>query len=149
MNRVEFGRIGLVVVLLVGCVANIGCNSGSSASSQARRQQTSRLRLVVGMFVSSQQALGRPPRDEAEFKQYINQNGSRVLEHAGVSSADELLVSERDGKPLVVLYQPTPQQKATGVIAYEAEGVDGRRDVGFQLGNIQSMTDAEFAELGL
>jgi hypothetical protein len=140
-------RFAVIATLLVSLVLANGCGPGVDAD--ARRTQNSRLRDVISMYVYSMRTLGRPPRDEAEFKEFINKQGGKVLEKSGVSSADELLVSEHDGKPLVVLYQKPTSGKAAGIIAYEAEGVDGVRDVGYELGNIVEMNEEQFSELGL
>jgi hypothetical protein len=147
VTRFAKARIVVVTTLLVGLLLESGCGSGSNADS--RRLQSSRLRDVISLYIYAGRALGRPPRDETEFKEFINNQGGKVLEKVGVSSADEMLVSERDGKPFVVLYKKPTSDKAAGIVAYEAEGVDGVRDVGYELGNISEMNEDQFAELGL
>lgn len=140
-------RVAVVTTLLMGLLLQAGC--GPKSSTESSRKQSSRLRDVISLYIYAGRALGRPPRDEAEFKEFINKQGSKVLEKAGVDTADELLVSERDGKPFVILYQRPTGEKTAGIVAYEAEGVDGYRDVGYELGNIVEMNEEQFAELGL
>lgn len=147
MTGIATPRMVVVATLLAGLLLEGGC--GPSSGTDARRMQSSRLRDVISLYVYAGRALGRPLRDEAEFKEFINKQGSKVMEKAGVNSADELLVSERDGKPFVVLYKKPANDNAAGVVAYEAEGVDGVRDVGYELGNIKEMDEDQFRELGL
>ena len=69
------------------------------------------------------------------------------LDVFGVSSTDELFISERDEQPLVIIYGKTPTGVAPGVVAYEKLGVDGVRQVGFKIGQVEEADAARFAEL--
>jgi hypothetical protein len=60
---------------------------------------------------------------------------------------DDLFVSPHDGERYVVLYGPAPKTGDASVVAYEKTGVDGKRQVGFLLGNIQEVDEAEFKKL--
>ncbi|HEX6961513.1 MAG TPA: hypothetical protein VF175_06575 [Lacipirellula sp.] len=93
-----------------------------------------------------QSQTGRPPADEAQFKSFISQNGA-ILERMGVASADDLFVSERDSQPFVVIYGKHPQGMATTVVAYESQGVDGKRLIGHSTRMIEEVDEARFREL--
>jgi hypothetical protein len=70
-----------------------------------------------------------------------------MLANAEVQNTDELFISERDGKPFVIFYGQPPNGVANGVIAFEQEGVDGKRLVGYMLGMIEHVDEARFNEL--
>jgi hypothetical protein len=88
--------------------------------------------------------MGRPPKDEADFKQAIA-SLNLPLDSFGVESVDELFVSKRDGKPLVVTYGTGSPKN--DVIVYESEGVNGVREVGYTLGRVAEVDAANFAKL--
>jgi hypothetical protein len=71
----------------------------------------------------------------------------RVFTNAGISSAEELFVSERDGLPYVVFYDRTPAGVANGVIAFEQQGVDGLRYVGYSVGIVEEADEQRFDTL--
>jgi hypothetical protein len=98
--------------------------------------------LLTNLYAKSERELGRSPANEQEFKAAIGKMDIS-LEAMKVGSIDELFVSERDGQPFVIVYGQSPQ----GVVAYEQTGVDGKRQVGFKLGNIEDVDEARFREL--
>jgi len=91
--------------------------------------------------------MGRPPKSEAEFKDFIQTNGSKVLERLNIASVDELFISERDKQPIVVLYGKKPEGVRRDIVAYEQTGVAGSRQVGFALGMIEDVEADKFGEL--
>jgi len=93
---------------------------------------------------------GQPPATLEEFKQFANQDGKSILDSAGVESADVLLTSERDQKPLVILFGKEFVQKNLGevpVMCYEELGVNGSRYVGFIGGMTEEVDAARFKQL--
>lgn len=123
----------MVVIALTGC-------NGDDASSDAH----SHIRVLTRFYTRVSMDLGRPPKDEAEFKEKIKAINAD-LNAVGVSSVDELFVSERDGQPLVVDYGDFP--KGSSVVIYEQTGVDGKRMVGQRIGSVEEVDDARFKEL--
>jgi hypothetical protein len=120
-------------------LAAVGCGG---AAEQAAQKETSHLRLLTNLYVKAARDTGRNPANEQEFKDAIGKM-DLSLEAMKLATIDEVFVSERDGKPFVIVYGSSPQ----GVVAYEQEGVDGKRQVGFKLGNIEEADEARFREL--
>jgi hypothetical protein len=97
--------------------------------------------IAFGQFTG--QNRGRPPKNEEQLRKFIEQMGPAWMESHGVDSVDELFTSPRDGQPYVVLYG----RRRSKVIAYEAEGKDGKRFVADDLGNVELADEARFNEL--
>lgn len=118
----------------------IGCNEQGGG----RELHGSNLRLVAVLYSQYLAAhAGEAPRDADEFKAYVQSLGPGVLQRAGVSGWDELLVSPRDGQPFAVKYQ-TGSWPLDGAIAYEQVGADGTRYVAANLGGVTEITEKEF-----
>jgi hypothetical protein len=81
------------------------------------------------------------------LKSFIATNASQMVDSLHVGSADELFVSERDGKHFIVLYGEPPKGASRDVIAYEQTGVDGNRLVGYSLGIMQEVDEQQLARL--
>ena len=137
-----------VVTILLGVVAATAGCTGDGTSADARDQKNSRLGFLVKLHTYAIKQLRHPPRSECEFKEFVAKQDASMFERMNVASADELFVSDRDGKPYVVIYGKPPVG-AVGIVAYESEGVDGVREVGFDTGDVLSMTAEEFAKTGL
>jgi hypothetical protein len=90
---------------------------------------------------------GRLPANEKEFKRFIVEKGTHLLERAGVASVDELFISERDGQPFVVIYGKYPPGMASKIVAYEQDGVVGKRQVGYSAGAVELIDEMYFREL--
>ena len=127
------------VLLLSGC--------GRGQAESARKQETSHLRSVVGLYNFATSTLGHRPGSEAEFKSFINTNAKPMIESLQLASLDELFISERDGQPLVVIYGKPPAGMTGDLVAYEQTGVSGKRSVGYALGMIEEVDEQRFAEL--
>ena len=130
------------ILLLAAIVAaTIGCGG---ASSGGKSRETSHARVVTGLYFQAKSRLAKTPANEEEFKQAVAA-GNPDWSKLGVSGMDELLVSERDGKPLVINYGVA--NPPNGVILYEQEGLNGSRLVGTSNGQVQEADAAQFAKL--
>lgn len=140
-----FSRLGPVVLFafLVGC-------SSHQANLEQEQSNLKPLATLYGRFIG--QHRGQPPASEAQFKEFINSGGKDLLSTFQVSSVDELFVSSRDGKPYVVLYgaaaaKGPPGPAGSPVVAYEQEGVGGKRFVASSMGAVEEVDEARFKEL--
>jgi hypothetical protein len=129
--------------VVVGLVLLSGCGGGGSPG--AAKRETSHLRTLVSLYNYQANSTGRPPANEQEFKKFIEAKGAAALETLNISDPGELFVSERDGKPFVILYGKRPP--GVDVVGYEQDGVDGKREVGLGLGNIVEVDEAKLREL--
>jgi hypothetical protein len=102
---------------------------------------------VISLYNMSRSDTGRPPANEEEFRAFISSKGAAAVERLELKSADEILISERDGKPFVVVYGRPQKGMDPDIIAYEQEGVDGKRQVGRGTGLVELVDDAQFREL--
>ena len=78
---------------------------------------------------------------------HVKVGGRYVMDegHIVVDSFDELFVSDRDGKPLVVVYGS--RLKDSDVLIYEQTGVNGKRLVGHRIGMVEEVDEAEYKKL--
>lgn len=130
--------------LLIVCVACCAAVSGCGKSGGAAKRGGDHVRRLTNLYALVSSKLGHTPRDEDEFKKTLaTQNLS--LDRFGVTSLDELFVSERDGKPLVVVYGQPP--KGSDVVVYEQIGVGGKRQVGHRIGMVEELDEAQLKDL--
>jgi hypothetical protein len=138
-------RRGPAVVSVLCLLLAVGCNSQNANSSLSR--ENSHMRWLIRLYVQAGQQ-GRQPKSEDELKQFIGgmpaDSRERVFKNAGVSSADELFVSERDGLPYSVFYGRPPDGVAKGVIAFEQQGVGGQRYIGYSIGIVEEVDEQRF-----
>jgi hypothetical protein len=138
-------RLRHAAVLLLCLQFAIGCTSQKAASGLSR--ENSHLRWLIRLYIQAGQQ-GRQPKSEKELKQFIAGMPAdfreRVLSSAGVSSVDDLFVSERDRLPYVVFYDRAPAGVTSGVIAFEQQGVDDRRYVGYSIGIVEEADEERF-----
>src|SRR5262249_2953222 len=87
--------------------------------------------------------LRHPPSNEKEFKQVLATLSVKP-EQMKASSFDELFISERDGKPLVVIYDAS--KKNSDVLVYEQTGINGKRLVGHRIGVVEQVDDAQLKD---
>jgi len=132
------------LILACGAVALMGCDSKSSSGGPAGMED---FQTLVTLY-SSLAKTGRRPANEAAFKEDIKSGRlAAVAKILNVTEVDPLFVSKRDGKPIVVIYGQPPAGVDPNVVAYEQEGVDGKRLVGFSLGTIEEVDETRFREL--
>jgi hypothetical protein len=122
-------------------VASAGCARQAESSQKLEK---SHVRSLTRLHALATSMLGHTPRDEKELKHAITILSVKP-EKMGVNSFDELFVSERDGKPLVLIYDSPP--KDSDILVYEQIGVNGKRMVGYRIGMVEEVDDAQFKNL--
>jgi hypothetical protein len=138
-RTLRFCRLYVVTLLLFVAVA-IGCGERNSAP----QLHESNLRVVAVIYSQFVSAHGNEiPRDADEFTRFVQSLGPGVLERAGLSGVEELLLSRRDGKPFAIHYTSV-NWKLKQVIAYEQEGAGGTRCIVSDLGAVSQITDEQF-----
>lgn len=132
--------LGLLAALTISWT-NSGCNSHSNAASN---NEHSHVRILTMLHTRATTTLGRPPRDEQEFKQTLA--GLQLpLDSLNVDSIDQLFVSERDGQPLAIHYGALPAN--LDVVVYEQTGAEGKRLVGHRIGMVEELDEAAWNAL--
>jgi hypothetical protein len=133
-------------VILAFCALPLGCG-GDSGGEEQQKSNLKPLALLYGQYTGQHQ--GQPPADEAQFKEYVRSQ-STMLESFQVTDPENLFVSSRDGKPYVIKYGAADGPPGPGgypVIAYEQEGVGGKRFVASSVGAVDEVDEAKFKEL--
>src|SRR5688572_11732194 len=93
MNRRLFAFIALSIIAVAGC----------SSESSSVAGKIPRVQSLTSVYNRVARELGRPPKDEQEFKEKVK-NSDINLEALNVGTVDELFISDRDGQPLGVVY---------------------------------------------
>jgi hypothetical protein len=147
-NRSTAMRNAALCIVGLACLAAVGC--GGSKMKAASREQSNLKALSILYCQFLRQHRGRPPANEAEFKQFVRSLFSAGPTSSGGKNPDDVFVSSRDGKPYVVLYgrvQGPPGPGGTPVVAYEQEGAGGMRLVAGSMGAVEDVDQARFREL--
>ena len=136
----RFYRPYVVTLLLLFVAVAFGCGERNSTP----KLHESNLRVVAvlySQFVSAHG--GEIPRDADDFRAFVQSLGPGVLERAGLSGLDELLLSRRDGKPFAINYKSV-DWKLKNVIVYEQQGAGGTRCIASDLGAVSEITEQQF-----
>lgn len=123
----------LALVPLAMVAGTFGCSDGS-LRRQVAAMNDSRIKQLANLFRFYQATHGWVgPKDEASLRSFVATAPRKNLEMMGVDPAafDQLLVSERDGKPFRVRWGVTIGPLEEQAVVFEAEGRDGRRFVAF------------------
>jgi hypothetical protein len=139
-----------IAVVAAGFVlASSGC--GGTASPAGDQGQTKAAMRLLGIqyaqYLGSHN--GSPPKDEAAWRSYLEAHMNELSPY-GVKSVDDLLKSQRDGQPLVVVYGkavPVPEQVDLTWTAYEQTGVGGKRLVCNTRGGVAELSAEDFGKL--
>jgi hypothetical protein len=140
---VDAGRRDVLIhAALALAVTVAGCSGGAPSSEK----QLPHAKAIAVLYFKAVSTLGRAPKSEAEFKQVISQ-GTVDFDVLGVSTVDELFVSDRDNEPLVIIYGESSKGASPGVVAYEQTGKDGKRLVATNNGQVVEADAARFGQL--
>jgi hypothetical protein len=117
-------------------VREAGCNLRQNSTKSVPNH----VGAITALYELSKSKLGHPPSDEKEFKRAI-QTVSLKPQNFKVDSFDELLISERDGQPLTVVYGPAAAN--SNFIVSEQTGVNGKRMFGLRTGIVEEKDEGQ------
>jgi hypothetical protein len=135
----------LAGVFLTGCGKSTDPDSAIAAANQQNIQ-----RLANLYFAYQMKHEWHGPPDEPAFKQFLRAYSPAKLTRIGIDphAIDELFVSERDGQPFKIRYGVRGSAMGSSEpVIFEADGVDGRRNVGFLNMVQREVDDAEYNDL--
>ena len=116
-----------------------------------RRSNSTRSKQLANLYMMYQANHGWVgPKDEQEFRKFIEEVNPQSLEKMGVeiTDMDALFTSERDGEPFKVRYGIHGGMGASDPVIFETKGKGGKRMVGFTaMRQVEVETDAEFNQL--
>ena len=134
--------------LLVGLSLSVGLGCASEQAASDAAPDDSRIKPLTSMYAGYTNRNGNPPASEEEFKRFVAESGEPLLKAAEVNSVEELFVSPRDNEPYVILYGTEAAKLINrGIVMHERTGVGGRRLVGFRMGFVKELDEAEFRKL--
>jgi hypothetical protein len=140
---------------LVSCCVAVslllGCTSGANPQDAVAKANQTNLQRLSNLYLAYQGDNNwQGPADEVEFKEFIRGFSPKKLTRIGVdpSSTDSLFVSERDGQPFKIRYSVVGNMMGSmEPVVFEAEGVDGKRLVGFLDMSQREVDAAEYESL--
>ena len=124
----------LIAVLVAGC---------SHDTSGVARQESNLKKLALFFGQYQGQHRGAWAADEKSLKDFIRAQ-EMMLKSQEITDVDGLFVSERDHQPYVILYGGelgTDGPGGSPVVAYEKQGVAGKRYVASSLGAVEEVDD--------
>jgi hypothetical protein len=136
--------------MLVACCAS-GCggdDGGAGALAEANSTNIQRLANLYFTFQTNHDFRG--PKDEAEFKAFLQSFNPEKLKRIGIDpgAIDALFVSERDSHPFKIRYGVQGSAMGSGEpVVFESTGADGKRQVGFLNMTQREVDAAEYDEL--
>jgi hypothetical protein len=138
--------------LLLGIAA--GCTETSHSqplSTAAAAVNTCNIERLTNLYSAFQfNDYGPGPKDEAEFRQFIKDvMGPTHLKLMQIDpdNIDAVFISERDHQPFQVKYGVDSGPGAINAVVFEAQGVSGKRQVGFNGGTVKDVGEVEYQSL--
>ena len=135
----------LLCASVLGCTAEIDPNE-----ALARVNDTNIKRLSNLYFTYQTKNNFKGPKNEEEFKKFLKSYNPKKLSRIGIdpTQIDGLFSSERDGQPFKIRYSvPGSPKGSSSAVVFEAEGVDGKRRVGFLNMTQREVEEAEYENL--
>ena len=136
MRTVSATQRLLVLLAITGCamLTLSGCGGVTAESALAKANETN-IKRLSNLYFSFQMKNGwKGPKDEQDFKNFLNSYSPKKLERIGIdpNAIDELFISSRDGQPFRIRYGvPGSAMGSTEPVVFESTGVDGKFLVGF------------------
>lgn len=127
-----------------------GCGGVDTAGALADANSTNLRRLTTLYFTYQSTHQWRGPADEAAFKEFTRTYDAKKLARIGVDpqSVDVLFVSDRDGQPFKIRYGvPGDARGSEAPVIFEAQGVDGIRQVSLLDMDVREVDDEEYQRL--
>ncbi|QDV73998.1 hypothetical protein [Botrimarina mediterranea] len=127
-----------------------GCSQSSPESTLASLNESNVQRLTNLYFAYQKKHDFNGPKDEQDFRQFIQGISPDKLSRIGVDSAsiDTVFISDRDGQPLRVRYRVKGSMMGSQEpVVFEAEGAEGMRMVGFLNMTQREVDAAEYDQL--
>lgn len=141
----EIGRAFSVAVGLFWFAAVGGCGGAPSTEKMVRDANQSNIQRLTNLYTRHQMQKGsQGPRNEGEFKKFIESVDQSTLEQMGVdlTKMDSLFISERDQQPFDIRYGVRASFRGDMVgLIFESEGVEGVRQVGFSTIAVRDIDD--------
>jgi len=137
--------------LLAIAVTIAGCGKGANSDqmfAENSDMNVKRLAWLYGVYQVNHNWNG--PRDEYEFRKFIQSQSPNRLSKIGINadSLDDYFISERDNLPFKIRWEVigSPRGPEKPVI-FESNGVDGKFHVGFTGNKLVEVDQSEYDKL--
>ncbi len=143
-------RAQLLAVVGAGLAAGLAGCSRNHAARDVAAMNTSNIQRLANMYAAFQNYKGgRGPTDETEFKAFVKNYDPNKLSMMQINAndIDGTFTSERDGKPFQVKYRVGGGRGSVDPVIFEQEGKDGKKQVAFTGGKVDSVDDATYQQL--
>lgn len=136
----------LIITTALAMFSMTGCG-GRSADQAIADTNPTNLHRLANLYVRFQTThRWKGPKDEAEFKAFINELPAPTLTRMGVDPAgiEDLFVSENDNAPFKIRYGvPGNARGSNDAVVFEAAGKSGLYRVGFTSMRVEEVEDQE------
>lgn len=124
-----------------------GCG-GTPPPATGNNSEVKKLGIAFMRFVGSHR--GKAPANRDELDKFLAAMKSDELKAMGIENIREIYQSSRDDSELVVRYGitiPPPNPSNPTVVAYEKEGVGGKRLVVYETAGVEEISAERLKEL--
>lgn len=132
-------------LLMTGLVLVASGCGGSGRDQSIADSNSTNLHRLSNLYVRFQtQHRWNGPKNEAEFKQFINEMDPAGLTRMGVEpgSTDSIFVSEIDNAPFTIRYGTRGSARGSNeAIIFETDGKRGKWRVGFTSSKVEEIED--------
>jgi hypothetical protein len=90
---------------------------------------------------------GQLPSNEKALKEYISADLTATGAPTSTETIDAMFVSNRDGKPFVIRYGEDKSWQYPNLMAYEQEGRNGMRHVGYAMGGVDVLSEEQLSRI--
>ncbi len=126
----------------------IGCGGGNKADSMIAAANDTNIKRLASMYsLYHLRNNFKGPKDEAALKEFIRSQNADRLARAGIDAAevDSLFTGERDGQAFKVRYGLDTYIRGPSLpVIFEADGKEGKRQIGFTNGSMQEVDTTEY-----
>ena len=141
MEQATFKWLSLFGILTFA----LGCTGQDTDALNRQESNLQPLSILYGKYSASHR--GQVPADEKAFRGFIMSLPTEDRARFKADDIDSLFISSRDNKPYHIVYAKEAGQGRSDVVAYEQEGVGGKRWVARSLGILEEVDEARFKEL--
>jgi hypothetical protein len=129
----------------------IGCTSSDQIARTVQAKNDSHIKQLANLYYAYQRTHGwRGPSDESTLKQFA-QTGldpkKLIIMNITRDNLDDIFISDRDHEPFRVKYNLEGDQSVPSAVVFEDKGIGGQRQVAFNIGTVQLVTDDEYQKL--
>lgn len=136
---------GLLILLGAFFVSAMGCGGGPTADAVIADSNKDNMQRVINLYERFQMKnQWKGPKDDAEFKEFINGLDNKTLERMGIAPGEResVLISDRDDSPFKIRFGVKGSARGSNeALVFESVGVNGVRVVGFSTRLTEEVSD--------